>query len=120
MEQAGSQAIEQDAEMLADDTQFLTERLSVEPAVDDSQRIEQDVEMPADDTLSLAERRPRRMNRRLPARYRDILPQPPPPAYGSIRLSTTYIGTSTSLSHVESFGPGLCASSYTSLLYNAC
>ena len=70
--------LEQDAEMLADDTQFLTECLSVEPAVDNSQRIEQDVEMPADDTLSLAERHPRWMNRRLPACYRNILPQPPP------------------------------------------
>ncbi|KAH7917491.1 hypothetical protein BV22DRAFT_1052389, partial [Leucogyrophana mollusca] len=28
---------------------------------------------------SLAERRPRRLNRRLPARFRDDLPQPPPP-----------------------------------------
>ena len=35
--------------------------------------------MPDDDMRSIAERRPRRMNRRLPARYRDILPQPPPP-----------------------------------------
>ena len=58
MEQAGSQAIKQDVEMLADDMQFLTEHLSVEPAVNDSQRIEQDVEMPADDTLSLAEHHP--------------------------------------------------------------
>ncbi|KAH7917056.1 hypothetical protein BV22DRAFT_1135740, partial [Leucogyrophana mollusca] len=32
-----------------------------------------------DDTMSLAERRPRWLNRRLPARFRDILPQPPPP-----------------------------------------
>ncbi|KIK32218.1 hypothetical protein CY34DRAFT_111051, partial [Suillus luteus UH-Slu-Lm8-n1] len=32
----------------------------------------------ADDPRSLAERRPRRINRRLPARFRDILPQPPP------------------------------------------
>jgi hypothetical protein len=31
-----------------------------------------------DDPRSLAERRPRRINRRLPARFRDILPQPPP------------------------------------------
>ena len=35
--------------------------------------------MPADDTRSLAERRVRRMNCRLPVRYRDVLPQPPPP-----------------------------------------
>ncbi|KAG1884432.1 hypothetical protein F4604DRAFT_1919636 [Suillus subluteus] len=33
----------------------------------------------ADDALSLAERCPRRLNCRLPARYRDVLPQPPPP-----------------------------------------
>ena len=65
--------------MLADDMRPLAERLSVEPAVDDSQMIEQDAEMLADDPWSLAERRPRRMIRRLPARYRDILPQPPPP-----------------------------------------
>jgi hypothetical protein len=32
-----------------------------------------------DDTRSLAERRIRRLNRRLPAQFRDILPQPPPP-----------------------------------------
>ena len=38
-----------------------------------------DVEMSADDMRSLAERRTRRMDRRLPARYRDVLPQPPPP-----------------------------------------
>ncbi|KAG1796117.1 hypothetical protein EV424DRAFT_1334223, partial [Suillus variegatus] len=31
-----------------------------------------------DDPRSLAERRPRHINRRLPARFRDILPQPPP------------------------------------------
>ena len=81
MEQAvsNSKTIEQDSEMLADDMRPLAERLSVEPAVDDSQTIEQDAEMLADDPRSLAERRPRRMNRRLPARYRDILPQPPPP-----------------------------------------
>jgi hypothetical protein len=32
----------------------------------------------SDDSLSLAERRPRRQNRLLPKRYRDILPQPAP------------------------------------------
>ena len=48
-------------------------------AANDIQTIGYDVEMLDDDMRSLAERRPRRMNRRLPARYRDILPQPPPP-----------------------------------------
>ena len=48
-------------------------------AADNAQTIDHDVEMSADDTRSLAERRTRRMDRRLPARYRDVLPQPPPP-----------------------------------------
>ena len=47
-------------------------------ASDDIQTDEHDVEILDDDMRPLAERRPRRMNRRLPARYRDILPQPPP------------------------------------------
>ena len=46
---------------------------------DDVQIVEHDVENLNDDTCSLAERRPQRMNRRLPAQYCDILPQPPPP-----------------------------------------
>ena len=57
------------------DTPVLAEQ---EVATINVQAIVHDVEMVADDT-SLAERRPQRMNRRLPARYRDILPQPPPP-----------------------------------------
>ena len=57
------------------DTPILAEQ---EVTTTNAQDIVQDVEMVADDT-SLAERRSRRMNRRLPARYRDILPQPPPP-----------------------------------------
>ena len=48
-------------------------------ASDGVQTVEHDVEMLDDDIRSIAERRPRRMNRRLPARYRDVLPQPPPP-----------------------------------------
>ena len=64
--------------MLADDTQSLAERLSVDPAVHAFQTIEQGVEMLVDETQSLAERHPRRMNRHLPARYRDILPQSQP------------------------------------------
>ena len=48
-------------------------------AADNVQTIDHNVEMSADDTQSLAERRTRRMDRRLPARYRDVLPQPPPP-----------------------------------------
>ena len=48
-------------------------------ASDGVQTVEHDVEMLDDDIHSIAERRPRRMNRHLPARYRDILPQPPPP-----------------------------------------
>ena len=47
-------------------------------AVDNAQANDHDIEIPADDTQSLAERHAQRMNRRLPARYRDILPQPPP------------------------------------------
>ena len=57
------------------DTPVLTEQ---EVAGINTQATIHNVEMVADDT-SLAERRPRRMNRCLPARYRDILPQPPPP-----------------------------------------
>ena len=57
------------------DTPVLAEQ---EVATINVQAIVHNVEMVADDT-SLAERRPRRMNRHLPARYRDILPQPPPP-----------------------------------------
>ena len=55
--------------------------VSVGPAVvaDDARTIGRDVEMLANDSRSLAERRSRRMSRCLPARYRDILPQPPPP-----------------------------------------
>ena len=47
-------------------------------AANDAQTIRHDVELLADDMRSLAERRPRRKNH-LPARYRDILPQTPPP-----------------------------------------
>ena len=47
-------------------------------AVDNAQAIENDIVLLAGDTRSLAERRPRRTNR-LPARYRDMLPQTPPP-----------------------------------------
>ena len=43
----------------------------------DVQAIRNDIEIPADDARSLAEHRPRRTNR-LPARYRDMLPQAPP------------------------------------------
>jgi hypothetical protein len=32
-----------------------------------------------DNNLSLAERRPRRLNRQLPKRFRDTVPQPQPP-----------------------------------------
>ena len=46
---------------------------------DDVQIVEHDVENLNDDMCSLAERRPWRMNRCLPAWYRDVLPQPPPP-----------------------------------------
>ncbi|KAG1835328.1 hypothetical protein DFJ58DRAFT_735609 [Suillus subalutaceus] len=37
-----------------------------------------------DDGRSLAERRPRRLDRRLPVRFRDILPQPPPPPMAEV------------------------------------
>ena len=47
-------------------------------AVDNAQAIENDIVLLAGDTRSLAERRPRRTNR-LPARYRDMLPQTPLP-----------------------------------------
>ncbi|KIM59251.1 hypothetical protein SCLCIDRAFT_27508 [Scleroderma citrinum Foug A] len=55
--------------------------VSVGPAVvaDDARTIGHNVEMLANDSRSLAERHSRHMSRRLPARYRDILPQPPPP-----------------------------------------
>lgn len=40
----------------------------------------QNPQIPTDDgSLSLAERRPRRLNRLLPKRFRDVLPQPQPP-----------------------------------------
>ena len=74
----GSQTFEQDVGMLTDDTRSLAERLSVDPAVHAFQTVEQGVEMLVDETQSLAECRPQRMNRRLPARYRDILPQSQP------------------------------------------
>ena len=45
---------------------------------DDDQAIRNDIGLVTDDTRSLAERHPRHTNR-LPARYRDMLPQTPPP-----------------------------------------
>ena len=47
---------------------------------DDIQIVEHNVENLNDDMRSLAECHPWCMNHRLPAQYRDIFPQPPPPS----------------------------------------
>ncbi|KIK31844.1 hypothetical protein CY34DRAFT_59602, partial [Suillus luteus UH-Slu-Lm8-n1] len=39
----------------------------------------------SNDDISLAQRRPRRQNRQLPKRFRDILPQPPPTVPSEVR-----------------------------------
>ena len=53
--------------------------LGLPVAIDNAQANDHDIEILADNTQSLAERRARRMNCHLPARYRDVFPQPPPP-----------------------------------------
>jgi len=64
---------------------------------------------PIDDSnLSLAERRPRRKNRRLPARFRDILPQPLPlllPNAPSGSCTTVYPPGSPVLMQTRSSSP---------------
>lgn len=45
---------------------------------DEGEQIDEEDQIDEGDIMSLAQRRPRRQNRQLPMRFRDVLPQPPP------------------------------------------
>ena len=90
-------------------------------AADNAQTIDHDVEMSADDMRSLAERRTRRMDHRLPARYRDVLPQPPPPmAAPSFPSPLAELQAPLSISSQDFTLGSRLVTSCPSVFYNTC